>query len=89
MSDQGLLHAISESIYLALIVSAPGLVAAVVVGGVVAVLQGATQIQDPVLGFVPKLVAVLGALLFTAAWMGQQLVAYTQSLWQGLSSLSL
>ncbi len=49
--------------------SAPLLLALLVVGLVVGVLQAATQINDPAVSFVPRLVAAIAALWFLGSWM--------------------
>lgn len=76
-----------EALRVALFVSAPALAASFVVGGATGVAQAATQVQDPALGFVPRLAAVAAALAFGGAWMGERLVAFTSSLWQTLPHL--
>jgi flagellar biosynthetic protein FliQ len=63
-----------------LLVSAPPLLASLVVGFVVSVLQAATQIQDPTIAFVPKLVAVLLVLLALGPLLGAQVLRFTQAL---------
>ena len=76
-----------EALTLALVVSAPALVASFVVGGVAGIVQAATQVQDPVLGFVPRLLAVAAALVVFGGWMGTRLVTFTSTLWQVLPRL--
>ena len=56
------LRAIREGLILVLLLSAPPLIASLVVGFVVGLLQAATQLQDQTLSFVPKLVIVMGVL---------------------------
>lgn len=69
-----------EGLFLAVLVSAPVVLASLVVGLVVAILQATTQIQEQTLTFAPKLVAVLVALAVTAPWIGAQLVRFTAAL---------
>jgi type III secretory pathway component EscS len=65
-----------EALILVLLLSGPPLAAALLVGLVVGVLQAATQVQDPSLPVVPRLVAVLAALGFCAPWIGARLVRF-------------
>ncbi len=65
-----------EALVLALWVSVPPLGAALVVGLLVGALQAATQIQDPGVGVVPRLCAVLGALVVSAPWIGAQVARF-------------
>lgn len=87
MSTVELSRWIVEALQVALIVSAPALIASVVVGGAMAVAQAATQVQDPALGFVPRLVAVGATLALGGAWMGTRLVEFTTTLWHALPRL--
>ena len=63
-----------------ILVSAPPLLASLLVGFVMGVVQAATQIQDQTLAFVPKLVIVALILLALGPLLGTQLVRFTQAL---------
>ena len=71
-----LLHLGREALLLALLVSVPPLAAALLTGLVTGVLQGVTQIQDQSLGAVPRIAAVLGALVVAGPWIGSRLAAF-------------
>ncbi|MCG8556366.1 MAG: flagellar biosynthesis protein FliQ [Proteobacteria bacterium] len=70
-----------DGLYLALMISAPVLVASFLVGLVVAVLQAATQIQDTTLTFVPKLLVVAAVVALVGDWMGGELARFAVELW--------
>ncbi len=70
------LHLGREALLLALLVSAPPLCAALVVGLLTGVLQAATQLQEHALGAVPRIAAVIAALLVTGPWMGARLARF-------------
>ena len=72
--EPALLHVAREALVVALLVSAPPLAAALVVGTTTGVLQAATQVQEPTIGVVPRLVAVLLALAVAAPWIGARVV---------------
>ncbi len=74
------LRAIREGLILVLLLSAPPLLASLVVGFVIGLLQAATQLQDQTLAFVPKLVVVLGVLAAMGPVLGASLVRFTQAL---------
>ena len=78
-----------EALQVVLLVSAPALAASVAVGGVMAIAQAATQVKDPALSFVPRLIAVGAALAVGGAWMGARLVEFTSTLWHALPRLLL
>jgi len=72
--DPLLLHLVRETVWVVLLVSAPPVGAALAVGLAAGVLQAATQIQDPSVGVVPRLVAVLGALAVASPWIGARVL---------------
>lgn len=49
--------------------SAPLLLTALIIGLLVSIFQAATQINEQTLSFIPKLVAMIGALAFAGPWM--------------------
>ena len=72
--DPLLLHLVREALFVVLLVSAPPVGAAFAVGLVTGVLQAATQVQDPAVGVVPRLVAVLGALAVASTWIAARML---------------
>jgi flagellar biosynthetic protein FliQ len=71
-----------------LILAAPMLVSALVVGLVVAILQATTSIQEQTLTFVPKLVAILLVLAFLGGWMFSSLGDYTVQLFRMIPAMA-
>lgn len=63
-----------------LLLSAPILLVALIVGLVVAIFQATTSIQEQTLTFVPKIMAILGMLALLGSWMFAQLREYTINL---------
>jgi flagellar biosynthesis protein FliQ len=57
-------------------VTLPVLAIAAAVGFVVAALQAASQIQDPTLSHLPRLLAVAAALALLGPWMGHEVAAF-------------
>jgi len=82
-----ILHLAKEAIILALIISAPALLFSLVVGFLISVFQAATQIQEPGLNFVPKLIAVAISLLLFLPWMLQRLIYFTTKLFENIPFL--
>ncbi len=74
--DPTLVHLVRESLLLVLAVSAPPLGAALAVGLATGVLQAATQVQEPSIGVVPRLAAVLASLALAAPWIGARVVRF-------------
>jgi flagellar biosynthetic protein FliQ len=68
-------------------VAAPVLLTALLVGFMISLFQAATQIQEPTLSFVPKMIAVAIALLVTGNWVLSELVSFTNQLFESLPRL--
>ena len=69
-----------EAIKMSLLLSAPMLVFGLVVGLLVSIFQAVTQVQEMTLTFVPKIVAVMIAILIFLPWMLNLFVTYTHNL---------
>jgi flagellar biosynthetic protein FliQ len=80
MDSDTAMHLLSETLLTAAKVSAPILLATLVVGVVISVLQVVTQIQEMTLTFIPKLVVVVMMFLITGAWMMAVVVEFTKRL---------
>jgi len=63
-----------------LLLAAPILLVALIVGLIVAIFQATTSIQEQTLTFVPKIMAILGMLALLGSWMFAQLREYTINL---------
>jgi flagellar biosynthesis protein FliQ len=74
--DSTLLGLGREALVLVLLLSAPALVAALVSGVATGVVQAATQIQEPAVGVVPRLAAVLLALGGAAPWISARICRF-------------
>ncbi len=88
MSNDIALQLLAELFQLALLLCAPLLGVILVVGLIVSVLQVVTQVQDPSIAFVPKLVTFAIALVLLAPWMLGRLTAYATALLSRLSSFA-
>ena len=86
-SPEGVLAIVVHAIEIMLLAAAPALGAALVTGLVVSVLQAATQINEMTLAFIPKLVAVFAALVFTGPWMLALLTDYVKRLFGDIPAL--
>ncbi len=66
-----------EGLYLVLILSAPPVAAALIVGLAVSIMQATTQIQEQTLTFVPKLVVIIIVIAFLGPLGMVQLMSFT------------
>jgi flagellar biosynthesis protein FliQ len=75
-----ILRVVREGLLLVLLLSAPPLLASLLVGLIVGILQTATQVHEQTLVFVPKLVAMSLVLIAMGPVLGAQLLRFTQAL---------
>ncbi len=67
-----------EALWLVGAVSLPILIVAALVGLIVAALQAATQIQDPTVAHLPRLIVVVVALAALGPWMAQEVARFAE-----------
>ena len=72
-----------EALLLTLVVGAPLLLAALVVGLLTSLLQAITQVQDQTLAFLPKIVAVVVLAVVLLGWFGSKLVDFAVRMFGG------
>jgi flagellar biosynthetic protein FliQ len=58
-----------------------------VVGLLVSIFQAVTQLQEPTLTFIPKILAVVLVIVIAGPWMMNTMLGFTIDLWQGISSV--
>ena len=73
-----------SAVMLALLVSAPVLTVAVVVGLGISIIQAVTQIQDQTVSIIPKIVIMLLTLVYVTPWVLTQMVEYSTRLFAGI-----
>lgn len=66
------------AIWTVLIASSPGVIAAMLVGVAIALLQALTQVQEMTLTFVPKIVAILVVTALTAPFVGAVIFSFAE-----------
>jgi flagellar biosynthetic protein FliQ len=67
-----------------LMMAAPLLLTALLIGLLVSLFQAATQINEMTLSFIPKILGVFAMLIVSGAWMIQLLVNFTRELLQNI-----
>lgn len=78
MPVAALLAEAQHALVLSLVVALPVLGVAAIVGLVVAALQAATQIQDPTIAHLPRLLAVGAVLVVLGRWMGAEVGTFAE-----------
>jgi flagellar biosynthesis protein FliQ len=71
----------------ALMVAAPMLLVALVIGLVVSIFQAATQINEMTLSFIPKLVGIFAALVLAGPWMLTIMLDYMREMFSSIPGM--
>ena len=77
-----------QAIFVALLAAAPVLLLSMVVGLVISLFQAVTQIQEPTLAFIPKIVVSALALLFFAPFILALLTDFAARVFSNLPALA-
>ena len=88
MNEMTVLELGRNALVTTLLLSAPMLVGALLVGLVVSVFQALTQINEATLAFVPKILAVFAVIAVAGPWLINTMLSYTVSLFQLLPSMA-
>ncbi|NGZ05453.1 MAG: flagellar biosynthesis protein FliQ [Magnetococcales bacterium] len=83
------LELVNDALKIALLISAPMLLTALVVGIVISLFQSVTQIQEMTLTFIPKILATFLALSLTLPWMMEILMDYFAKLFDLIPRMSM
>jgi flagellar biosynthetic protein FliQ len=78
MNEADALDLAQAAIWTIVIASSPAIIAAMVVGVVIALLQALTQVQEMTLTFIPKIVAIFFVLIVSAPFMGAVVFSLAQ-----------
>lgn len=87
MTPESVLDITQHAMWTAVIVAAPMLVTALLVGLVIGMFQAATQVNEMTLSFIPKLFTLFLTLVVAGPWLLTTLIDYTQTLILSIPSL--
>lgn len=80
MNENQVVEILVETLYLIIKTSAPMLIASLVIGLILSVLQTITSIQEQTLTFVPKLLGVFLAVMIFGLWIMRNVSEFMQYL---------
>jgi flagellar biosynthetic protein FliQ len=86
MNEADALDIFQAAIWTVLISCGPSVMAAMLVGLVIALIQALTQVQEATLTFVPKIVAVMVTVGITAPFVGSQISIFTNLVFSRIQS---
>lgn len=84
MTSELTLTLLNNALWITVLVAAPLLIAVLVIGVFIGMLQAATQINEMTLSFIPKLIILFLVLLFAGPWILRTLVNYTSTLFMNI-----
>jgi flagellar biosynthesis protein FliQ len=73
-----------DAIWTTVILAAPLLVSALLVGLVVSIVQAVTQVNEATLTFIPKMLTIVIMLVILAPWMTQMITSYATDLFTSI-----
>ncbi|NLC19556.1 MAG: flagellar biosynthesis protein FliQ [Clostridiales bacterium] len=85
MNDVVIIDIARRALYIVLKTAAPMLLASLLVGLIISILQTVTSIQEQTLTFVPKLIAVFLVIMLFGGWIFNSLREYTVELFSNFS----
>ena len=85
MNENQVIEILVETLYLIIKTSAPMLIASLVIGLILSVLQTITSIQEQTLTFVPKLLGVFLAVMLFGLWIMRNISEFMQYLIENFS----
>lgn len=84
MDNEFAVEVVNQGIRVALMLAAPMLIGALLVGILVSIFQAVTQINEQTLSFIPKILVIVAALVIFSPWMMETMVSYTSDLWTSI-----
>ena len=84
MTPESVMNLGREAIEVALMLAAPLLLIALIVGLLISIFQAATQINEATLSFIPKLLSTFLMLILAGPWMLQVMVSFIRRLYESI-----
>ncbi len=78
MGNEAVLEITQHAMKVTLMLAAPMLIGALVVGVLVSLFQAVTQINEQTLSFIPKILVIAAAMVFFAPWMMETITEFTR-----------
>ncbi|AWZ48208.1 flagellar biosynthesis protein FliQ [Hathewaya limosa] len=88
MSENMIISVLKDALNTSILISAPILIAATVVGLVIAILQATTQIQEQTLTFVPKMLVAALVGLLCSSWMLHKSMELTKRIFELIANIT-
>ncbi|AZV20317.1 MULTISPECIES: flagellar biosynthesis protein FliQ [Mesorhizobium] len=86
MNEADALDIVQYAVWTVLVASAPVVLVAMAVGIGIALIQALTQVQEITLTFVPKIVAIMLVVALTGPFIGSQISAFTNVIFERIQN---
>ena len=87
MDNGFVIEVANEAVKVTLMLAAPMLIGALVVGIAVSLFQAVTQINEQTLSFIPKIVVIVLAMVLLSPWMMETMTSFTRDLYINIPSV--
>ncbi|WP_422667540.1 flagellar biosynthesis protein FliQ [Buchnera aphidicola] len=80
MTSEHIMLIFHEAMKVTLMIASPLLLAALISGLIISILQAATQVNEQTLSFIPKILSVIGMMSILGPWMLNVMIDYMHNL---------
>ena len=87
MTEVDVVSLIREALFIAIKISAPILITALIVGLILGIIQTTTSIQETTIAFVPRLIAIFIVIIIFASWMVRTMTDYTRNIFMMIEKI--
>lgn len=87
MTQTFVINLARDALFMVLLLAGPAMLAALLIGLTISILQATTQIQDQMLNLVPKIVGVFVVILVLGSWLLNSAVTYTTNLYNQIPNI--
>ena len=87
MTQSQIIEIGTRAMWVTLELALPVLGVSLVVGLLVSIFQAVTQLQEPTLTFIPKVLAVVVVIVVAGPWMLNTMLGFTVDLWSGIPAI--
>lgn len=88
MTPESVMDMGRQAMEVTLLVAAPMLLVALLIGLIVSIFQAATQINETTLSFIPKLIGIFAALVIAGPWMLSVMLDYMRHVFTSIPGMA-
>lgn len=84
MTPEYVMELFHQAVKVTLILASPLLLAALISGLIISILQAATQVNEQTLSFIPKIISIVGVIAILGPWMLGVMLDYMHNLFNSI-----